>query len=176
MPASTELFKHYKGAHKFLIETGTFSGIGTEAALAAGMAVKTIELHPFWFERATTQFKDKPVEVFFGDSAEVLTRIMDSVYEPVMFWLDAHYSGEESKTARGRESSPLLRELNVIWHHSVKTHTILIDDVRLMATQEFDGITLGSVVEAIWKINPKYRVELTTGQHDYPNDVLAAYI
>lgn len=176
MPASIQLFKYYKGSHTLLIETGTFNGSGTEAALASGMRVMTIELHPMWFARAKEQFKGKPVEVYFGDSGEVLPMILRTVVEPVMFWLDAHYSGEEAKTAMGPERCPLLRELDAIAQHHIKTHTILIDDVRLMGTDEFDRITLGSVVEVIWKINPYYRLQLTTGQDDLPRDVLAAYL
>ncbi len=36
------------------------------------------------------------VEFVLGDSREVLPRIVAGLGEPVMFWLDGHYSGDDT--------------------------------------------------------------------------------
>ncbi len=63
-----------------------------------------------------------------GDSAEVLPALLGQIDEPCLFWLDGHYSGP--KTGRGETDTPILRELEAIFAHRVKTHVVIIDDAR----------------------------------------------
>jgi hypothetical protein len=64
-----------------------------------------------------------------GDSAAVLPRILDSLDQPTLFWLDAHPCSDRSV----RDAPvPLLAELAAIAGHRVEGHVILIDDMRLM--------------------------------------------
>jgi hypothetical protein len=54
--------------------------------------------------------------------------ILSSINEPILFWLDGHYSGGE--TAKGEANTPILKELEFILRHPIKNHVILIDDAR----------------------------------------------
>jgi hypothetical protein len=66
--------------------------------------------------------------VLQGYSGNVIDRVMKEVSEPVLFWLDAHYSG--GITTRGELNSPILAEPDIILAHPIKNHVILIDDAR----------------------------------------------
>lgn len=68
--------------------------------------------------------------------------------------------------------SRCLRELSAIARHPIKTHSILIDDVRLFLTHNFGDISLGDVAEALWAINPEYVLERVDGY--VPMDILTA--
>ena len=129
------LLRHLKAnGLRVFVETGTLYG-DTVAYLRPWCAeVHSIELSRDLFERAKARFSnDKAIHIWHGDSSEVLPEILHSLTEPALFWLDGHYSGEG--TARGKEDTPILRELIHITKHPLKTsHYIVIDDARL-----FDG-------------------------------------
>lgn len=156
------------------VETGTWMGEGVEQALKAGYPkVLTIELHEGHFKRARRKFKhDRRVRVFLGDSSEHLYEMIKHETTRMTFWLDGHYSGVS--TALGSKSSPILEELRQIAMHPIKTHTILIDDVRQMGTKEFDYVTLEQIKEAVLQINPNYKFSLHDGHQK--NDILACHI
>jgi hypothetical protein len=91
--------------------------------------VYTVELDSLLYRRAQRLFQhDDRVQVFFGDSAQILPCFLQSLDEPALFWLDAHYSG--GFTARGATDTPVLTELEHILSHTVAGHVILIDDAR----------------------------------------------
>jgi hypothetical protein len=59
-------------------------------------------------EKLAAAFRPPPykqITVLQGDSGNVITRVMQEVFQPVLFWLDAHYSG--GITARGELDSPI---------------------------------------------------------------------
>lgn len=170
MPASVELFRKFK--QRIMIETGTFYGTGVLMGLEVGMSVQSIELSQELHEAAKKRLKGLPAILVLGDSGKVLSELLRNIDEPVMFWLDGHCSGGE--TAKGEQSTPILKELEQIGGHHVKDHTILIDDVRLFGSCEFDHISMGDIVSALWTINPKYALTLETGNDDLPNDIIAA--
>jgi len=117
-----------------IVETGTWLG-DTSAYLAArGFTVDTIELSPEIAERARNRFADfARVEVWQGDSGDVLPQVLATVNQPTLFWLDGHYSG--GITAHGVQDTPITRELAAISAHELaEQHVILIDDIRC-----FDG-------------------------------------
>jgi hypothetical protein len=66
--------------------------------------------------------------VLQGDSGKVIARVMQEVSQPVLFWLDAHYSG--GITARGELDSPIFVELDAILTHPIQNHVILSDDAH----------------------------------------------
>jgi hypothetical protein len=97
------------------IETGTYYGDGALDLAKFFRTVHTIELSPKWHEFASRRLAEfKNVTCHLGDSAEVLARILPEINEPVLFYLDAHWSGGE--TARGVEEIHLVRE----WQSSVE--------------------------------------------------------
>ncbi|MDR1514735.1 MAG: hypothetical protein LBS45_03495 [Synergistaceae bacterium] len=59
----------------------------------------------------------------------VLKDVLDGKNSPMLFWLDAHWSGGD--TAGENIQCPLLEELKIILD-SNSSHFILIDDARLI--------------------------------------------
>jgi hypothetical protein len=116
-----------------LVETGTYSGATVAACLGAFARLYSVELSAELHAAARRRFALWPkVKLYQGDSARELARILDELREPALFWLDAHYSGQD--TARADSDTPVVQELQMIARHPVRDHVILIDDARL-----FDG-------------------------------------
>ncbi|MBD2165781.1 hypothetical protein H6G04_15395 [Calothrix membranacea FACHB-236] len=113
-----------------VIETGTFYGSTTEFLSRYVEQVYSIELSKELYEIAKTKFaNNSSIHLFQGDSADVLQHILDSINEPIIFWLDGHYSGDG--TAKGFKDTPIVAELEAIFKHPLKKeHIILIDDAR----------------------------------------------
>jgi hypothetical protein len=114
---------------RVFVETGTFAGEMIDAVKGRFDRVVSIELDPGWHARAVERFRGDPrVTLLKGDSGVRLQEVLDSLTEPALFWLDAHYSGP--LTARGAIDSPIVRELEAIRAHPVTGHVVLIDDMR----------------------------------------------
>lgn len=167
-----EVFAKYP--NKYFVETGTFFGDGVQMALDAGFPiVNSIELSKHYFNISKQRFiADPRVHLTLGSSAKVLGDVIKKIKEPITFWLDGHYCGPY--TAQDGGMTPLLRELEQIKKHPIKTHTIMIDDIRDLGTKNLDKISLGQVITLIESINPKYRFAFEDGH--VKNDVLVAYI
>jgi hypothetical protein len=109
---------------KVLVETGTQFGQMVMAVRNHFREIYSIELDQRRHEAARRHFAgDAHIHLLQGDSAVMLPRLLQSISEPCLFWLDAH-----------SESSPLTAELTTIFRHSVRNHVILIDDAHA-----FDG-------------------------------------
>lgn len=165
MPAISDLFKKY--INGIFIETGSGSGEGIQAALSAGFQkVYSIELSPKMYEICTKKYKlNNDVHLFLGDSQDVLSKIIVEIDEPVTFWLDAHASGGDTM---GAALPPIIEELEIIKSHSIKTHNILIDDLRCW---NWNGILKKKLLE----INPDYIIRLEDSSL-FKNDIMAATI
>lgn len=168
---SVEVFQ--KHLNPVFIETGSYLGSGIQKALQAGFKeVYSIELSPSLYDHCCKLFEGNPqVHLYLGDSSIELENIISVIDQQATFWLDAHYSGGITATSG---NSPILTELKVIAQHPIKTHTILIDDVRLFGTSESDFIKLEEIINAIKEINPNYIFYFENGY--IPNDVLVAEI
>lgn len=164
MTASKDLFKKYPNL--IFVETGTHHGAGVQQALDEDFkVVYSIEIDQKLFVECFHKFAhNRNVHLTFGDSGSGLKKIMAGIDKPVTFWLDAHV---------GESSAPLLNELDVIKKHPIKTHTILIDDLRCWKVNKI-GFDTETLKKAILEINPNYKFVLEEGH--VPNDVLAAYI
>lgn len=115
---------------KNLIETGTFQGDMVEAQRKNSDRIATIELADSLFQAAKERFSAfKHIIVIHGDSTIKLVEAMKLFQGPVLFWLDAHYSG--GATVRGEENCPILKELLLIAARNNNADVILIDDARL---------------------------------------------
>lgn len=119
--------------HTFLIhdfvETGTYEG--TTATWAAGIfpRVITVEASSHYYERLkplNSQYTN--VEFVFGHSGVELDRIVESLGTPAVFWLDGHWSCEE--TYGENDECPVLKEIESI-NRSPHEHFVFIDDARL---------------------------------------------
>jgi len=118
---------------KVLVETGTYGGSTIAASLGVFARLYSIELSAGLHAAARCRFALwRKVKLYQGDSARELPKVLEELREPALFWLDAHYSGQD--TARADSDTPVAQELQMIARHPVRDHVILIDDARL-----FDG-------------------------------------
>lgn len=159
---------------RVFVETGTNNGDGVALALQCGFArVVSIELSDHYFAQAAARFADDPrVTILHGDSGTVLAQAIDEFHEPLTFWLDGHATPGMSLTAQA--PCPILNELKAIGAHPIKTHAILVDDVRCFSTPVLDDISVAEIEAAIRAINPAYRITYERGTTD--GDVLAAVV
>ncbi|MEI6035985.1 MAG: hypothetical protein WCS65_17095 [Verrucomicrobiae bacterium] len=126
-----ETLRHYakKSGAKVFIETGTFRGETIEFLEPEFSRRVSIELSREFFEAAQKKFFGRPgIELFCGDSADLLPGVISSVEETALIWLDAHYSGKT--TALGSQETPIIKELDIVFSLSKSRHVILIDDAR----------------------------------------------
>ena len=132
-----------------LIETGTQFGQMVSAVKDRFREIYSIELDPRLYEAARRHFaRASHIHLLQGDSAVILPRLLESISEPCLFWLDAH-----------SHSSPLTAELNTIFRHPVGRHVILIDDAHC-----FDGRvwspTLDEIRQFVAVASPRAAVEV----------------
>ena len=162
-----------KFPNKVFVETGSSWGIGIDMALNAGFkTIYSIEFSKDLFNHCAKRFESRPeVILFWGDSGPLLYDIIKEIDEPITFWLDAHTAENGPEWPK---HSPIMEELEAIKRHPIKTHTILIDDVRLFGTELFDYVILPEITNKILEINPDYEISYTAGYQ--PNDVLVAKI
>jgi hypothetical protein len=96
----------------------------------------------------------------------------------ITFWLDSHWSGTPDVGCDSVTICPLLEELEQIKQHS-NTHTIMINDIRLMnnSDNKYEGfpIKIEQILTKLYEINPNYQIKYFD---DYcaKNDILVAYI
>jgi hypothetical protein len=156
-----------KFPNRVFVETGTNMGDGVALALDCGFQrVISIELSAHYYEAASRRFANDPrVTLIGGDSALELGPAIRDIDEPMTFWLDGHAVPGLPNTAPGL--CPIFWELAGIGQHHIKTHTILVDDVRCFGTDVLNNITLDEVQKAIRVINPAY-------EFVFVGDVLAA--
>jgi hypothetical protein len=169
-------FKPYLSS--IFIETGSCTGDGIQAALKSGFEyVISIEIDNSLYEECQLRFKkDKNVTLYLGDSIDILPNILKDIDVKCTFWLDGHYSGEG--TSYGKLQVPLMEELKIIAQHSIKNHTLLLDDMRLLRTHAAEWkdlpYTIQDVEKMIYSINPNYKI--TYGFGVAPDDILIAQI
>lgn len=160
----------------YFIETGTFGGNGIRQALTAGFKfVRSIELNKRMADEAVRSFRNNNnIRIWQGDSGSILYDVIKDIDEPVTFWLDGH-NGVYNPNG---ENTPLLRELDQIKQHHIKTHTILIDDMHCAAGPLFDFITKEMIIAKIKEINPDYEITYVAGGDDaeYPENVMVAQV
>ena len=114
------------------------------------------------------EFFDGKLVLLQGDSSEKLKDVLSEVNEPIFFWLDAH-SGTNKLYARGEVDCPLLNELTIIKTHSIKNHSIAIDDADKFGVKHMNGdeikcdytdINKFEVVRKLREINMGYEIEV----------------
>ena len=79
---------------RILVETGTYLGEMVRKTVNHFEKIFTIELDQNLANKAIQRFKSYPnVQILRGDSGILLGSILEEIREPVVFWLDGHYSG-----------------------------------------------------------------------------------
>lgn len=166
----------------YFIETGTYKGETTRCAFDNGFQeVHTIELQDRLYEDSKNNLADiiKTDKVFLhkGDSGVVLGEILSKIDKKTTILLDAHIDGGnyiEGITPDIRRC-PLYDELTCIKNHSIKDHTIIVDDVRILGQIGWGTeVVLDAIISMIMEINKDYKISFDEGE--IQNDVLIAKI
>jgi hypothetical protein len=129
-PVKYDIIRDYGRRYglRTLVETGTYLGDAVQANLRNFSRIYSIELGEDLWRRAARRFGHlHHVTILHGDSGVVLPKLAAELREPVLFWLDGHYSG--GVTARAAEDSPILAELSSVLSRPTKD-VVLIDDIR----------------------------------------------
>jgi hypothetical protein len=155
--------------NNYFVESGTYFGEGIEEALVAGFKnIISYEVYgPIYIEAVKKFQRYDNIRLLFKSSVEMFDEI-SQIHEQITFWLDGHYS-----------SGYTSYELEAIEKHPIKSHTICIDDRRLMSKSDINtpdniGVTEDEVIKALYKINPNYKIEYRDGH--IKDDVIVAYI
>jgi hypothetical protein len=173
-----DLLKKYP--NKYFIETGTARGEGIMTAIEAGCfeQIISIEVNPGVYKKACDRFMQREdVLLMLGDSQHVLPDALHGIDSEVTFWLDAHWSQGECDLGPSVDKCPILHDIAAIGEHPIKTHTILIDDIRYFRSgglPQWNDIKLGDIMDCILEVNPLYRIEFAEGF--LANDVLVATV
>jgi len=162
MPIIKDILAKYP--NPCFIETGTHYGDTVQKALDIGFdKIISIELSNELYPKCLERFQNNPkVTLYHGDVSLLFKKIIDPINTLITFWLDAHYSGYG--TARGPKDDPIMDELEIIKNHPIKTHTILIDDIRLM--------NRNTIINKVKEININYDLSFEDGCE--PKDILVA--
>lgn len=147
------------------IETGTCAGDGVDRAVKAGFKyIESVELERRFYEQSKNRFAlqsfnwsqidDKAwfnlgseenriaqVVLNFGDSRDILQKILYAIPRNVVIFLDAHPAGpgtaghddlmeKGSLVSEFAQHKIILSELEIIRDHAKSPHIILIDDVN----------------------------------------------
>lgn len=130
--AKQEVIRYFAKQHNIqvFVESGTFLGIMINSMKGQFKKLYSIELSEILYKNAIKKFEnDKNVNIVFGDSGSMLPQVIKDINEPIVFWLDGHYSGDI--TAKGVLETPIIKELKTVLEHPIKNHVILVDDARL---------------------------------------------
>jgi hypothetical protein len=169
MTISPSILSKYKKFADVFIETGTYLGHTSKAAAQIGFKkIYTIEIAHNYYDLAKTNLLQfTQVECIFGDSQIELVKILDSLNETAVFWLDGHFSGGD--TGSCIDAVPLYKELELIKTHHIKNHILLIDDIRLLGN-EWETLSLNGIKDRCLNINKNYKFSFENGY--VPNDIL----
>ena len=122
---------------KTFIETGTFEGETIALFSNFFETCYTIELSEYYYNYSSEKYKNKKnINFYKGDSSKVLPEICLKIDTPCVFWLDGHYS--HGNTAKGEKDIPLLEECKIISSNLKVPSIIIIDDVRLFGTTNYE--------------------------------------
>lgn len=171
-----QLLKDYAVGSTF-IETGSQEGWTFYVAKEHGFdTMYGIELMEEFFVHSVGRFKDETnINIFLGESPDILGSLCPFLSEPSTFWLDAHASGPDIPGGK-YGGCPLIQELEAINTSPCKNHVIMIDDVRLFGSHQWDYLEKQKVIDMLYTINPDYKLLYVDGEEDgtFPDDILIA--
>lgn len=160
--------------NKYFVGTGAFS-----ATINLALRAKFSEIHYIVPDGETVENTRNyyqtysNIKVWYADSSLLLGYIISKIDQPITFWLDGGMAPR-----KGFKSNPILDELEFINQHPIKTHTILIDDMHVVGSDYFDGVTKEKLIEKLLEINPNYTITYVDGgeRGEYKNNVMVAFI
>jgi hypothetical protein len=166
------------------VETGTFNGdtIAKVAnnAISIPSNIISLELSDVYFNACKKRFKNNPnIHLHKGNSKYDLYDIIKDIPTNITFWLDSHWSGAPDTGCDPETICPLLEELEQIKRHKLNTHTIMINDIRLMnnSNDKFNGFPIDTdqIITLLYEINPNYTIKCFD-DYTAQNDILVAYV
>ena len=103
------------------------------------------------------------VSLYKGDTIKKLPEILEKIEDRATFWLDAHWSGEDTHIdsvltnhSPNHIKVPIIKELEIIKQHSIRNHMIMIDDMSdVFGSLEGGRLELFQMIE---EINPNYQI------------------
>ena len=114
---------------KVFVETGTHQAETAVWASTNFERIFTVEAHEPLYQKAVETFGSrKNIQFLKGDSRTHIKSLTSSLTEPAIFWLDAHWCGEN--TFGKSDECPVVGELELL-NASKVPHIVLIDDARL---------------------------------------------
>ena len=175
--AKKDLFSNFP--NHYFIETGSYIGGGIQLALDSGYKeIYSIEILNKYYQQCKKRFVNNPnVHLILGDAVHSLPKLLKKIDKPCTFWLDAHFCSYDPKRNQKNYkalTTSLKKELLAIKNHHIKTHTILIDDMRLLGTQHMEYLSKKSIVRLVQSINRDYKIYYVDGS--FKGDVLVATI
>jgi hypothetical protein len=183
--------------NRCFVETGTFHGHGVMSALMKGCKdIHSIEIDKELFVRNLRLFQDgltylnhKEFEIetycrkdfvsisidgeirislYRGDSCRILPMVLARIDEKATFWLDAHHSNGPTGYSEESGQFPIYGELSAIMEHTIKDHTIMIDDIDDF--EKFYPGELPKLKSMIRSINKDYVISDRTRLSSKHND------
>lgn len=134
----------------YFVETGTHIGTTVIALHPYFKYIKTIEISEHYYNYAKNMIESygiSNIEQHLGDSTKELARIIDSIDQNIIYFLDGHFSSGD--TGKGEKDCPLLEELEIISKRD-KNDIIIIDDYRLFGTnitEDWSQISINAILK-----------------------------
>ena len=126
------------GSLQIFIECGTYKGESSRVMSKYFSDVYTFEINGKLFYDSQLESLDKKlrnIHHYFGNSYELMNKVVAMDDRTCMFFLDAHQSGSDTSN-NGEELVPLYKELQTINNNYKKQFGVVcIDDYRLWNNQ-----------------------------------------
>ena len=133
---------------KNYVETGTGAGDCLRHAIQFDFKkLKSVEIYPQVYDKIKNGFSDSRVELFLGNSYELMEQMVKNLEGNTLFFLDAHFPGADfhfetyTSTKDYDTRLPLEREVRTL--NSVRdlsNDVIIIDDLRVYEDNNYsDG-------------------------------------
>jgi hypothetical protein len=158
-----------------IVETGTYFGDGVRDYIKTSYfkQIYSIEISNYHVLRARNLFMSHPnVHILEGDSSVVL-ETMELPNEPILYYLDAHFSGGPSGGEDVHGGCPTLNEVKILAKRCKPGDVIVIDDIRLLGKVSYSGmenhavypvtlfdfshVTLRGIMEALGELDVEIR-------------------
>jgi hypothetical protein len=155
-----DIFRKYKKDIDIFVETGTHYGASVQDAICLGFTkIFSVDISALYIghclDKFNNEIKSGQVKLFLGDSRNVFPKMLKEVNKKAMFWLDAHQDA----------SFTVFEELAFIKTHSIRNHTIIIDDIPLYFNENGKTILKNTISE----INKNYKFDFYSmhGKEEY---------
>ena len=147
------------------VETGTHQGDTLEEARNIFKHCYSIEMSSKYYDGCVKKFKnDKNVKLFHGSSVDILPKIFSNFYnKPVIFFLDAHYSGSKYCAKHEGYDPPILFEIEIILKERSQNgffnDIIIVDDLCDFETEKEEANWSSISISKIEKLIKKFKFD-----------------